>query len=155
MPPSVASFRQKLFSAGSSRPSARAFVFRTGVFFGDKRLISGFQSSYKNEKDGGGLVPGIRAVVHTGSVASRARLGQAEKFIPLVHSTRARVKTSTEVAPDWRRTRAHSSTVAPVVITSSTISTRRFLMRSGLVTTNARRMFLIRSSWCCEVWGGV
>src|ERR1700722_8379850 len=75
----------------------------------------------------------------------------AMTFIPLgmsrsAHSTRASVKTSTEVAPAASRTRAHSSTVAPVVITSSTISTRRFLMRSGFLTMKARRMFLIRSS---------
>ena len=62
------------------------------------------------------------------------------------HSTRASVKTSTDAAPAAISTRAHSSTVAPVVITSSTISTRRLLMRSGYETVNARRTFLIRSS---------
>src|SRR5271156_2716397 len=62
------------------------------------------------------------------------------------HRTRASVKTSTHVAPAAFSTRAHSSTVAPVVITSSTISTRRSLIRSGLVTANARRTFLTRSS---------
>ena len=62
------------------------------------------------------------------------------------HSTRASVKTSTHVAPAAFSTRAHSSTVAPVVITSSTINTRRSLISSGLVTANARRTFLTRSS---------
>src|SRR5208282_1877387 len=38
------------------------------------------------------------------------------------HSTRASVNTSTQAAPAAINTRAHSSTVAPVVITSSTIS---------------------------------
>src|ERR1700692_1914380 len=64
----------------------------------------------------------------------------------VAHSTRASVKTSTLIAPALSSTRAHSSTVAPVVITSSTSSTRRLLIRSGLLTANARRTFLILSS---------
>jgi hypothetical protein len=41
-----------------------------------------------------------------------------------IRSARARVSTPTVAAPARLRTRAHSSTVAPVVITSSTKTTR-------------------------------
>src|SRR5262249_42111741 len=46
-----------------------------------------------------------------------------ENYAP-VRSARARVRTPTEVAPARFSTRAHSVTVAPVVNTSSTITTR-------------------------------
>src|SRR6266851_4597779 len=71
------------------------------------------------------------------------------------HTTRARVRTSTRRAPAASSVRAHSSTVAPVVITSSISSTRRLATRAGRFTANARRTLSRRSLWSAEVCGGV
>ena len=59
--------------------------------------------------------------------------------ICVAHSTRARVSTSIRRAPAARSTRAHSSAVAPVVITSSTSNTRRPATRAGRRTAKASR----------------
>src|SRR5579885_1086449 len=75
------------------------------------------------------------------------RLRRANPVLPMAlfpdgprtsaHNALAIVITSTAAAPASRSTRAHSLAVAPVVITSSTSSTFRPLIRSGYLTAKA------------------
>lgn len=75
---------------------------------------------------------------------------------PLHQRARATVSTSTDVAPDFKRTLEHSSTVAPVVKTSSTSKIRFATIASALLSENAPRMFSRRSLFfkpvCCRVF---
>jgi len=67
-----------------------------------------------------------------------------------IHTAPARVRTSTRRAPAAIKVRAHSSAVAPVVITSSINRMRRLATCAGRFTAKARlRFYCVRrdSAW--------
>lgn len=70
-------------------------------------------------------------------------------------AVRARVTTTTEAAPAFFSTLAHSLTVLPVVITSSSNRIRFSNMPPSLLTANAPLTLILRSSAESSICGSV